>query len=146
MISTMTGLSFELVESALRTTHPTKVVTVFMYTSPVSSSFITCDVQTLEIPGVATTPIDVVLSNASWSVSLNSDALRQDITSANPLGVVGGFDKASAHGEGEDVGSGRALGGQDGWVTVAVQESSQDFLLGLGTGVGGGISPAMYTS
>ena len=85
-----------------------------MYTSPVSSSFTTRVAQTLEIPGVATSPINVMLLNASWPVSSNLGALRQDVTSANPLRGVDGFVKASACGGGEDVGSGRALDGQDG--------------------------------
>ena len=74
--------------------------------------------QILEIPGVATSPIDVILSNASWPVSLNLGTLRQDVTSVNPLGGVDGFVKASAHGGGEDVGGSGALDGQDGQVQL----------------------------
>ena len=51
------------------------------------------------MPGVATSPIDVVFSNASWPVSSNSGVLRQDVTPVNPLGGVDGFVKASACGE-----------------------------------------------
>ena len=84
--------------------------------------------------------------NASWPVSSNSGALRQDVTPVNPLGGVDGFVKASAHGGGEDIGGGRALDGQDGQATGAVWEGTQGLLLGLGTGVGGGVSPAVHTS
>ena len=84
--------------------------------------------------------------NASWPVSSNLGALRQDITSVNPLGGVDGFVKANAHGGGEDVGSSGALDGQDGWATGAVWGGTRGLLLGLGTGVGGGVSPVAYTS
>ena len=67
------------------------------------------------------------------------------MTSVNPLGEVDDFVKASACGGGEDVGSSRALDGQDGWVTGAVRRSTQGLLFGLGTGVGRGVSPAVYT-
>ena len=71
--------------------------------------------------------------------------LRQDVTPVNPLGGVDGFVKASAHGGGEDIGGGRALDGQDGWATGVVWEGTRGLLLGLGTGVGGGVSPAVHT-
>ena len=48
-------------------------------------------------------------------------------------------------GEEKMVGGSRALDGQDGQVTGAVWEGTQGLFLGLGTGVGGGVSPAAYT-
>ena len=86
-----------------------------------------------------------MFSNASWPVSLNSGALRQDVTPVNPLGGVDGFVKASAHGGGEDICGSGALDRQDGRATGVVWEGTRGLLLGLGTGVGGGVSPAAHT-
>ena len=95
--------------------------------------------------GVATNPIDIGPTGISLLMSMNSGALRQDVTSVNPLGGVGGLTKANAFDRGEDIGAGRVLNRQDGRVASAVHESTQDLPFGLGTEVGGGISPAMCT-
>ena len=103
-------------------------------------SFITLVELTLEIPGVATSPIEIGLTGISLSISMNSGALRQDVTSVNPLGGVGGLTKAIAFDGGEDVGTGRVLNRPDGRATGVVRESTQDLPLGLGMEVGGGVS------
>ena len=72
-------------------------------------------------------------------------ALRQDVTSVNPLGGVGGLTKASAFDGGEDIGAGGVLNRQDGRAAGAVHESTRDLPFGLGMEVGGGISPVMCT-
>ena len=109
------------------------------------SSFITLVKLTLEIPGVATSPIDIGLTGISLPISTNSGTLRQDVTSVNPLGGVGGLTKASAFDGGEDVSTGGVLNRQDGRATGAVCKSTWDLPLGLGTEVGGGVSPATCT-
>ena len=104
------------------------------------SSFITLDELTLEMPGVATNPIDIGPTGISLSISMNSGALRQDVTSVNPLGGVGGLTKASTSDRGEDIGAGRVLNRQDGRAAGAVCESTRDLPFGLGMEVSGGIS------
>ena len=73
--------------------------------------------------------------------------LRQDVTPVNPLGGVDGFVKASACGGGEDVGSSRSFR-WTGWDGQLGQYGKvhRGLLLGLGTGVGGGVSPAVHIS
>ena len=71
--------------------------------------------------------------------------LRQDVTSVNPLGGVGGLTKAIAFDGGEDVSTSRVLNRQDGRTARAVRKSSQDLPFGLGMEVGGGISLVMCT-
>ena len=108
-------------------------------------SCITLVKLTLEIPGVATSPIDIGPTGISLPISMNLGTLRQDVTLVNPLGGVGGLAKASAIDGGEDVGTSRVLNRQDGRVTGAVCKSTQDLPLGLGMEVGRGVSPAMCT-
>ena len=97
------------------------------------------------MPGVATNPIDIGPTGILLSISTNSGTLRQDVTSVNPLGGVGGLTKASAFDRGEDISTGRVLNRQDGRVAGAVCKSTRDLPFGLGMEVGGGISPAMCT-
>ena len=76
------------------------------------------------MPGVATNPIDIGPTGISLSISTNSGTLRQDVTSVNPLGGVGGLTKASAFDGGEDVGTGGVLNRQDGRAAGAVRKST----------------------
>ena len=92
------------------------------------------------MPGVATNPINIGPTGILLLISTNSGTLRQDVTSVNPLGGVGGLTKANAFDGGEDIGTSRVLNRQDGRVARAVRESTQDLPFGLGTKVGGGIS------
>ena len=92
------------------------------------------------MPGVATNPIDIGLTGILLSISTNSGTLRQDVTSVNPLGGVGGLTKASAFDGGEDIGTSGVLNRQDGRAAGAVCESTQDLPFGLGMEVGRGIS------
>ena len=120
----MTGLPGESTESSLRITRPTKVVTVSMWTSPIVSSFITLVELTLEMPGVATNPIDIGPTDISLLICMISGALRQDVTSVNPLGGVGGLTKANAFDRGEDTGTSGVLNRQDGRAAGAVRKST----------------------
>ena len=97
------------------------------------------------MPGVATNPIDIGLTGISLPISMNSDALRQDVTLVNPLGGVGGLTKTNAFDRGEDIGASGVLNRQDGRAARAVRKSTQDLPFGLGTEVGEGISLVMCT-
>ena len=94
------------------------------------------------MPGVATNPIDIGPTGILLSISMNSGALRQDVTSVNPLG---GLTKASAFDGGEDISAGGVLNRQDGRAAGALHKSTRDLPFGLDTEVSGGISPAMCT-
>ena len=97
------------------------------------------------MPGVATNPIDIRPTGILLLISMNLGALRQDVTSVNPLGGVGGLTKANAFDGGEDIGTSRVPNRQDGRVARAVRESTQDLPFGLGMEVGRGVSPVMCT-
>ena len=109
------------------------------------SSFITLVELTLEMPRVATNPIDIGPTGISLSISTNSGTLRQDVTSVNPLGGVGGLTKASAFDAGKEIGTSGVLNRQDGRAARAVRESTRDLPFGLGMEVGRGVSPVMCT-
>ena len=97
------------------------------------------------MPGVATNPIDIGPTGISLLISMNSGTLRQDVTSVNPVGGVGGLTKANAFDRGEDVGTGGVPNRQNGRAAGAVCESTRDLPFGLGTEVGRGISLATCT-
>ena len=97
------------------------------------------------MPGVATNPIDIGLTGILLLISTNLGTLRQDVTSVNPVGGVGGLTKANAFDGGEDIGVGRVPNRQDGRAAGGVCKSTRDLPFGLGMEVGGGISPAMCT-
>ena len=63
----------------------------------------------------------------------------------NPWGGVGGLTKANALDGGENVGGNGVLDRQVGKATGVFRDSTQDLPLGLGAGVGGGVSPAANT-
>ena len=87
------------------------------------------------MPGVATNPIDIGPTGILLLISMNLGALRQDVTSVNPLGGVGGLTKANAFDRGEDIGTGGVLNRQDGRAARVVRESTRDLPFGLGTEV-----------
>ena len=85
VISSIMGPVEEASESGpLRATLPTEVVTVSTYIMPVTSSITMQLVFTLEIPGVATSPMGMVPMGASRSTSTSSSICKQAITPKKP--------------------------------------------------------------
>ena len=73
-----------------------------MYTSPIVSSLTTQLELTLEMPGVITSPMDIVPTGISWPISMTSGVFRQAVTLAKPRGGVGGCFNANALAAGGD--------------------------------------------
>ena len=105
--SSMTGPSFG--SDLPRTTLPTEVVMVSMYTSPIVSSLTTWLELTLEMPGVITSPMDIVPTGGSQPISMTSGVFRQAVTLAKPWGGVGGCLNANALAGGGDAGGNGAF-------------------------------------
>ena len=80
----MMGPSFG--SDLLRMTLPMEVVTVSMYTSPIASSLTTWLELTLEMPGVITSPMDIVPMGISQPTSMISGVFRQAVTPVKPWG------------------------------------------------------------
>ena len=72
-----------------------------MYTSPIVSSLTTQLELTLEMPGVITSPMDIVPMGIFRPNSTTSGVFRQAITLAKPQGGVGGCLNANALAGGE---------------------------------------------
>ena len=87
-----------------RTTLPMEVVTVSMYTSPIVLSLTTWLELTLEMPGVITSPMDIVPMGISQPISKTSGVFRQAITPVKPQGGVGSHLNANALAGGGDAG------------------------------------------
>ena len=87
VMSSMMGPSFR--PDLPRTTLPTEVVMVSTYTSPVVSSLTTWLELTLEMPGVVTSPMDIVPMGISQPTSMTSGVFRQAIILAKPSGQSG---------------------------------------------------------
>ena len=104
-----------LFESDLpRMTLPMEVVMVSMYTSPVVSSLTTGLELTLEMPGVETSPMDILPTGISQPTSMTSGDFRQAVTLAKPWGRVGSHLNANALAGGGDAGSDGAFNKQSG--------------------------------
>ena len=101
MTSSIVGPGDEASESGpLRATLPKEVVTVSMYVTPVASSLTMWLVLMVEIPGVATTPMDMVPRGAPEATSNSSGVHRQAVTPAKPCsGVVGSTTANACTGE-----------------------------------------------
>ena len=85
----------------LRATLPMEVLTVSIYVMPVISSF-TMQLQlTLEIPGVAISPMGIAPTGTSRSTSMSSGVCKQAITPEKPCSGVGGHTNAKACVDGE---------------------------------------------
>ena len=108
----MMGPSFG--SDLLRTTLPMEVVTVSMYTSPVMSSLTTQLELTLEMPGVITSPMDIVPMGISWPTSTTSGVYRQAVTLAKPRGGVRSHLNTNALAGGGDAGGNGAFDKQSG--------------------------------
>ena len=117
----MTGPSLEC--DLPRTTLPTEVVMVSMYTSPIVSSWTTWLEFTLEMPGVDTSPMDIEPTGVSWPTSMTSGVFRQAITLVKPWGRVGSLFNANALAGGGDAGSNGAFGRQSGRIIGIVRVS-----------------------
>ena len=144
VMSSMMGPSFG--SDPLRTTLPTEVVTVSMYISPVVSSLTTWLELTLEMPGVVTSPMDIVPMGISQPTSTTSGVFRQAIIPAKPRGRVGSCLNANALAGGGDGGGDGAFDKQsDGFIGI-IRVSCQDIPLTFGIMDGWGISPVANTS
>ena len=86
-----------------------EVVTVSMYTSPIVSSLTTQLELTLEMPGVITSPMDLVPTGVSQPISMTSGVFRQAVTPAKPRGRVGSHLNANAFAGGGDAGGNGAF-------------------------------------
>ena len=85
-----------------------------MYTSPIVLSLTTWLELTLEMPGVVTSPMDIVPTGISQPTSTTSGVFRQAITPAKPWGRVGGHLNANALAGGGDASGNRAFDKQSG--------------------------------
>ena len=139
----MTGPSFR--SDLLRMTLPTEAVTVSMYTSPVVLSLTTRLELTLEMPGVITSPMDIVPAGISWPTSTTSGVFRQAVTLVKPRGRVGSHLNANALAGGGDAGGDGAFDKQSGRLIGNIRVSCQALPLDFGIGDGWGISPAANT-
>ena len=107
----------------LRATLPTEVVMVSTYVMPVTSSLTMQLVLTLEIPGVATSPMGMVPMGASRSTSMSSGICKQAITPEKPCGRVGGCTSTNACAGKEGLGGVGVLGGEAGGFIGIIRES-----------------------
>ena len=112
VMSSMMGPSFG--SDLLRKTLPMEVVMVSMYTSPIVSSLTTRLELTLEMPGVITSPMDIVPTGVSQPTSMTSGVFRQAVTPAEPWGGVGGHLNANALASGGDASGDGAFDKQSG--------------------------------
>ena len=124
---------------------PIEVVTVSTYIRPIALPVTTQLELTLDIPSIATSPIDRVPTGASWSTSMSSDIFKQAITPVKPHGGVGGLTNANAFAGGEGSGREGAFGRWIRDLTGVICESRWDLPLGLEIWVGWGISLAATT-
>ena len=138
VMSSMTGPSFR--SDLLRTTLPTEVVMVSMYTSPIVSSLTTWLEVTLEMPGVITSPMDIVPMGVSQPTSTTSGIFRQAITLVKPWGGVGSCLNANALAGGGNAGGNGALDKQSGRFIGIVRVSCWALPLNFGIVDGWGIS------
>ena len=100
---------------------------------------------TLEIPGVATSPMGMDPTGALRSTSTCSGVCKQAITPEKPCGGVGSHMSAKAWVNGEGWGGVGVLGGETGGFIGIILESWLDPTFSLGVLVGWGISPAATT-
>ena len=100
VMSSMMGPSFG--SDLLRMTLPMEVVMVSMYTSPIVLSLTTRLEFTLEMPGVITSPMDIVPTGISQPTSMTSGVFRQAVTLAKPQSRVGSCLNANALAGGGD--------------------------------------------
>ena len=95
--SSIVGPWDEVSESRLlRATLPMEVVTMSIYVIPVASSLMMWLILMVEIPGVATTPMDMVPWGTSEAISRGCDVRRQAVTPAKLHGGVIGHMTANA--------------------------------------------------
>ena len=144
VMSSMTGPSFE--PDLPRTTLPTEVVTVSMYSSPIMLSWTTWLELTLEMLGVDTSPMDKEPTGISRPTSMTSGVFRQAITLVKPQGGVGGCFNANALAGGGDASSDGAFDKQSGRIIGIVRVSCQVPPFNFGIVAGLGISPVANTS
>ena len=128
-----------------RVTLPTEVTTVSMYVMPVISSFTIWLELTLEIPGVATSPMGIAPIGTSRSTSTSSGVCKQVITSEKPCGRVGGHTSTEACVGREGWGGEGVLRGETGSFISIIWESWLDPTFSLGVLVSWGISPVATT-
>ena len=85
-----------------RMTLPMEVVMVSMYTSPIVSSLTTWLELTLEMPGVITSPMDIVPTGIFQLISMTSGVFRKAVTPVKPQGRVDSCLNANALAGGGD--------------------------------------------
>ena len=129
----------------LRATLPMEVVMVSMYVMSVTLSLTMWLVLTLEIPGVATSPMGMMPMGASRSTSTSSGIHKQAITPEKPCSRVGSCMSANACAGEEGLGGVGILGGEAGGFMGIIRESWLDPTFSLEALVGWGISPAATT-
>ena len=77
---------------------------VSRYTDPVVSSWMTLLKLTLEIPGAAISPMDIMSMDISWLTCVGSCTIKQAMTPAKPWGGVDGHGGINALVGGGDAG------------------------------------------
>ena len=107
----------------LRATLPMEVVMVSMYVMPVTLSLTMRLVLTLEIPGVTTSLMDMVLMGASRSTSMSSGICKQAITPEKPCSGVGSHTSTNACAGEEGLGGVGVLSGEAGGFMGIIWES-----------------------
>ena len=97
------------------------------------------------MPGVITSPMDIVPTGISWPTFMTSGVFRQAITLAKPQGRVGSHLNANALAGGGDAGGSWAFDKQSGSIIGVIRVSCQALPLNFGIGDGWGVSPAANT-
>ena len=129
-----------------RTTLPKEVVMVSMYTSPIVLSLTTRFELTLKMPGVNTSPMDIVPMGISQPISTTSGVFREAVTLVKPWGRVSSCLNANALAGGGDASGGKAFDKQSGRLIGIIQASCWAIPFDFSIMAGWGISLATNTS